>query len=264
MSLFLWKFFFMKKGLFVFLFLVSSLTFSQTLLKGKITTQQNQPLEGASVYFNNTTVGTITDTQGNFQLNCEEGNYTLVVSFLGYKVEQLPINISKTQENITIKLEEENNVLDEVVIQKTTYDNDWKYNLFRFKQSFLGRAKLASECKILNPKVLHFNFNPTTGTLTAYAKEPLRIKHNGLGYLITYDLVEYTLERQALFFSGFARYENLRKSTKGKWNRNRLEAYNGSKMHFFRSLLAKNSKEEGFVINQFKRVPNPDRPSEKK
>ncbi len=211
-----------------------SQSFAQTVISGKIISEKNIPLEGASVYFNNTTIGTITNKEGHFRFKIKDGNYILVVSYLGFKTHQLSIDTSKKQKEITIKLQEDNNVLDEILIKKTVYDDDWKYNLNRFKQTLLGRSKLSQECKILNEKDLHFEFNYKTNTLTAIAKKPLKIKHSGLGYLITYDLVDYTLQKNQLFFSGYARYENLRKSVKKKWKRNREEAFNGSQMHFFR------------------------------
>lgn len=248
--------------LLLFLFFTGK-TLAQTLVSGKILSEKNEPLSGASVYFNNTTIGTTADEKGEFQLSTNDGNYTLIVSYLGYKTQQFQINTTKKQQSLLIKLREDTNILDEVEIKKTVYDDDWKYNLARFKRTFLGRTKLASTCKILNEKDLHFDFDFKTNTLTATARKPLQIKHSGLGYLISYDLVEFTLQKNKLFFSGYARYKNLRKNTKNKWKRNRLEAFNGSQMHFFRSLIDKNLEQGGFVVNQFKRVRNPERPSEK-
>ncbi|MEE3999729.1 carboxypeptidase-like regulatory domain-containing protein [Tenacibaculum sp. FZY0031] len=254
----------MKKGLFLFLLFVNAISFSQILIKGNVFSKTNEPLEGASVYFNNTTTGTITNSQGEFELKIKEGNYTLVISFLGYKTKQLLITPQKKDVNINIKLEEDSSILNEVVIKKTVYDKNWEYNLARFKQAFLGRTKLAETCKIINEKDIYFEYSPKKNTLTAFAKKPLRIKHQGLGYIITYDLVDFTLKGQQLFFSGLARYKNLKKKVTRRWKQNRLEAYNGSQMHFLRSLTSKNLEETGFVVNQFKRVLNPDRPFEEK
>lgn len=254
----------MKKGLFILYVFFSTLTFSQVHLQGNVVSNTNEPLEGASVYFNNTTIGTITNSEGNFELKAKEGSYTLVVSYLGYKTKQLQITSKNTLQKTTIKLEEEDNLLNEVVIKKIVYDDTWKYNLSRFKQAFLGRTKLASECKIINEKDIYFDYNHKTNTFKTFCKHPLQIKHLGLGYKITYDLADFTLQNNQLFFSGYAKYENLKSSVKNKWKKNRLEAFNGSQMHFLRSLLSQNLKEDGFVINQFKRVLNPDRPSEKK
>lgn len=249
----------------IFLLLISfGKNSAQTTISGTLFDETNTPLEGASVYFNNTTVGTITDEKGAFQLKIKEGNYTLVASFLGYEVQQIPIVISSEPKLLNIQMKEANNVLDEVDVSKTVYDDEWRYNLARFKRAFLGRTKLASDCKILNEKDLRFEYDFKTNTLNAFARKPLEIKHTGLGYLISYDLVDFTMTKNQFFYSGYARYQNLRTSVRKKWKRNRLEAYHGSKMHFFRSLINKKIQEEGFVVNQFKRVLNPERPSEEK
>lgn len=245
---------------FLFIFLNSN---AQQTIKGVILSSNKTPLEGASVFFNNTTIGTISDKKGCFELHFPKGSYNLVISYLGYKKVIKPIN-TITNSPLTIILEEDNNLLNEVIIKKTIYDEDWHYNFARFKNAFLGRSKLAKECKILNPKKLHFEFNSLSNTLTAIAREPLLIKNKALGYLITYDLVDFSLNRENLVFSGYAKYDNLRKSVRKKHASNRLKAFNGSRMHFLRSLLSKELKKEGFVVNQFKRVKNQECPSEEK
>lgn len=49
-----------------------------------------------------------------------------------------------------------------------------------------------------------------------------------------------------------------------KVEKNRLKAYNGSQIHFYKSVLKNSSQKEGFVINQFVRKKNKDRPSQEK
>ena len=110
--------------------------------------------------------------------------------------------------------------------------------------------------------MLHFEYKSKTDELTADARAPLQIKHKGLGYLISYDLVTFSIKNQRLYFSGYARYTNLKKSVRKKWKRARQEAFNGSQMHFLRSVLKKNLTKDGFVVNQFRRELNPERPSD--
>ena len=64
---------------------------------------------------------------------------------------------------------------------------------------------------------------------------------------------------------GYIKYENLNggKRKQRHWKKNRLKAYNGSRMHFVRSLRSQNLKKQGFIVNQFRRVLNPERPTEK-
>ena len=68
-------------------------------------------------------IGTITDMDGNFSLEVAP-NSILVVSFIGYKEQQIPVN---NQKNFTIKLAEDSQALDEVVV--VGYGTQKKANL---------------------------------------------------------------------------------------------------------------------------------------
>lgn len=81
------------------------------------------PVAGANVVEKGTTNGTITDMDGNFTLDVEP-NSILVVSFIGYKELQVPVN---NQTSFTIKLIEDSQALDEVVV--VGYGTQKKVNL---------------------------------------------------------------------------------------------------------------------------------------
>ncbi len=53
----------MKKIFFICCILISILSFSQSI-KGKVLDENKQPLVGANVYFDGTTIATITDEKG--------------------------------------------------------------------------------------------------------------------------------------------------------------------------------------------------------
>lgn len=58
---------------------------AQGTLKGKITDSQNLSLPGASILLRGTTIGSVSNQNGEFSiLNINEGTYDLVVSYLGY------------------------------------------------------------------------------------------------------------------------------------------------------------------------------------
>ncbi|CAL2103518.1 conserved exported protein of unknown function [Tenacibaculum sp. 190130A14a] len=252
----------MKKGLAILFLFFSSLSFSQITLEGSVVSSDNKPLEGASVYFNNTTIGTITNANGKFNLKVKEGNYLLIVSFLGYQTKQLSINSKNKNQKIKVILEEETNVLNEVIVKKIVYDHVWKNNLIHFKRAFLGKSAAAQKCKILNEKDLYFSYDHDTNTFKAFSKKKLLIKNKELGYIITYDLVDFIMHDDKLFFSGYAQFKDLRKKVRSKYHRNRIKAFNGSRMHFLRSLLEHKTEKEGFIIHQFNRIKNPERPTD--
>lgn len=255
----------MKNRFFLVLFFTSFLSFTQITVTGTVS-EKNNPLEGAAVYFNNTMVGTTTDSNGKFSIQIKKGKYELIVSYLGYKKIIYNLNTSTYKKPLGFSLEEENNMLNEIVIKKTVYDDDWKYNLTRFKREFIGTTAIAKECKILNPEVLHFDFSAKNNVLVAYARKPLEIMHKRLGYKITYDLEQFIINKNSVTYLGYSRYKNLKgsKRKQRKWNAKRLETYNGSFFHFYQSLLKNTTYKDGFLIHQFKRVKNPERPSEKK
>ena len=254
----------MKKTLFLLLFFLSIQLFSQIEIKGQVTSITDQPLAHVSVYLNNTTIGTSTKLDGRFKFQIDHGIYELIVSSLGYKTIHYPLITSKYNKSLTFKLSVEENVLSEVEIKKTRYNDEWKFNLNQFTTNFLGKTNLSKQCEIINPKVLHFEFDKKTATLTATARAPLQIKHIGLGYHITFDLEQFTLSQNRVHYLGFTKYKNLNgsKRKRKRWQKNRLKAYYGSKMHFVRSLINGTTKKEGFTIHFFRRELNPKRPTE--
>lgn len=95
--------------------LFSSTMMAQTLsISGKVTDKNSQePVIGASVLIEGTTNGTITDVDGHFMLSNVPAKGNLVISYIGYATQTLPIN-GKT--NFSIALAEDTETLDEVVV----------------------------------------------------------------------------------------------------------------------------------------------------
>ena len=80
-------------------------------IKGTILDQNGEPIIGANVLVKGTTNGTITDFDGNYELDAPVGS-TLTISFIGYKT----IEVKATAEKQTIKLVEDTETLDEVIV----------------------------------------------------------------------------------------------------------------------------------------------------
>jgi len=81
-------------------------------IKGTILDAKNgEPIIGANVLVKGTTNGTITDFDGNYELEAPVGS-TLTVSFIGYKT----IEVKATAEKQTIRLTEDTETLDEVIV----------------------------------------------------------------------------------------------------------------------------------------------------
>ena len=80
-------------------------------ISGVVRDEQGEPLIGVSVLIEGTTQGTITDFDGNFTLNAQEGQ-TLEVSYMGYRTEHVRVSGS----SLAVVLREDTKTLDEVVV----------------------------------------------------------------------------------------------------------------------------------------------------
>lgn len=78
--------------------------------------ETKEPLIGASVQIDGTTVGTITDLDGSFVLNGVKGETTIVVSYVSYITKKLKVNASKDTAPIEILLDPDNRQLGEVTV----------------------------------------------------------------------------------------------------------------------------------------------------
>lgn len=81
-------------------------------IKGKVVGQDGASMPGVNVFVDGTTRGTITNIDGEFELNLEPGDVTLVFSFIGYETQKVAIG---ERTNVNITLMEESIGLDEVV-----------------------------------------------------------------------------------------------------------------------------------------------------
>ena len=85
------------------------------VLKGTVLDEKGEPLIGASVYVDGTTIGVITDIDGHFELSLPANeNMAVVFSFIGLET-QIHVFKGKT-ETITIRMKVDQTVLGDVVV----------------------------------------------------------------------------------------------------------------------------------------------------
>jgi outer membrane receptor protein involved in Fe transport len=98
--------------LFTLLFCVAS--FAQTTIKGKITDETGLPLPGANIVVVDTTIGTVSDFDGNYTLSVDQNPpFSIRVSYTGFEAQTIEITSSEQTVDVVLK---EGNSLDEVVI----------------------------------------------------------------------------------------------------------------------------------------------------
>lgn len=92
--------------------LLTVCVYAQKTLNGVVLDEQDMPLIGATVAFSGKTGGTVTDMDGKFTLKVKVGD-KLTFSYIGYQTKTMTF---KGQNNITVRLEPDSKLLDEVVV----------------------------------------------------------------------------------------------------------------------------------------------------
>ncbi|MBX2923671.1 MAG: TonB-dependent receptor [Chitinophagaceae bacterium] len=83
------------------------------VVRGRVTDEQGEPLQGVSVVVKRTKETTLTDANGNFQITVDNKNDILVFSFVGFETREAAANAQGTV-NITLKLADKS--LEQVVV----------------------------------------------------------------------------------------------------------------------------------------------------
>ena len=101
-----------KKGGILLLFLLISVTFAFSQVKGKVTDQSNEGMPGVSVSIKGTNKGTQTNGNGDYNLEASK-NAILVFSFVGYSTKEV-VFTGQSEVNVTLDLDDK--ILSEVVV----------------------------------------------------------------------------------------------------------------------------------------------------
>src|SRR5690606_8300842 len=83
------------------------------VITGQVLDEKGEPMPGATVMIKGTSIGTFTDANGNFTLSVPDGSATLVVSFTGYKPQEVAIG---TNTSVSVVMEPDILNLSEVVV----------------------------------------------------------------------------------------------------------------------------------------------------
>jgi len=234
---------------------------AQTFKSTVVNAQNKQPIADVSVFISNTSVGTTTALNGQFELTrFPSGRFDLVISCVGYETKVINTTSIEILSIKIIELQPKINQLDEVVLEP--YEkNGWdKWGSF-FIEQFIGTSDFGKQCKLLNSSIVKFRFNKKRNILTAYADEAILIENKALGYLINYKLTnfEFNFSTRIFYYQGYPLFQEMKSTRAGRlknWQENRVDAYNGSLMHFMRSLYRNKLVEQGFEVRKIIRKEN--------
>ncbi|MDR1682639.1 MAG: TonB-dependent receptor [Candidatus Symbiothrix sp.] len=88
---------------------------AQTTISGKVTSSADElEMPGVSVVEKGTSVGTVTDINGEFSIKISSEKAVLVFMYIGYKTKE--VAVTGTAKNLQVVLDEDNQLLDEVVV----------------------------------------------------------------------------------------------------------------------------------------------------
>lgn len=93
----------MRLTLTIIIILITGLSFAQkATVSGKVQdpNYDNPSLSYVSVAAKGTTIGTLTDDQGNYSLELSPGDHTLVFSFIGYEAAEVPVSLRPNEKKV--------------------------------------------------------------------------------------------------------------------------------------------------------------------
>jgi hypothetical protein len=252
------------KQLFLLIILFASGSRLSAQLTGTVTDSINgRPLADVSVYLNNTSKGTVTKKDGSFRLFIPGGAWQLVISAIGYTTTIIGVNGNEPPAPLRIRLRQSASELTAITVEPYEKRGWGKYGKF-FKDNFIGTGPNAASCEILNREVLRFHFYERSNRLSVTATEPLQIENNALGYVLEYRLEEFVSDfnTHIVTWQGYPFFQEKPAKNKEKeedWLRNRKYTYQGSMMHFMRSLYAGHVLRESFLIQREMVMPNAEK-----
>lgn len=130
------------------------------VISGYVTTENGEPVLGATVAVRRTSIATITDVSGRFSLEVPT-NAILAISYLGHETQEISVS---GRTDFRIKLKEDEKLLDEVVVigYGTAKRRDLTGSIGRISSSDLENKSANNILDFLRGTVAGFNTNMST------------------------------------------------------------------------------------------------------
>ncbi|WP_131450795.1 hypothetical protein [Chryseobacterium sp. FH1] len=247
----------MKFLQFLFFFFGTLLFYSQ-IISGKIQTESGSSVSDVNIYLDGTKISTLSINDGSFKLDVQgQKSGNLIFQKDNYETNIFPLNqaIGKT---VKVVINPQNEIEEVIIIPYT--EKAYKDFINYFLDKFIGFDR--DDVRIKNQRTLKFSYDKKNKFLKVKAPQTLVIENKKLGYTIQYNLInfqaDFNSKSTSYIGTSFFKETSFRKEIV----LNRMNAYKGSLMHFFRSLYNNELEKEGFIVNHAKRIPNPNYPSE--
>ncbi len=139
---------------------------------GKVLDENGEPVIGASIIVKGTTVGTVTDFDGNFTLDVPSDGKQLVVSFIGMRSQE--VNVAS---NVSVRLLADTQNLDEVVVTAMGIKRERKalgYAAQDLKSDDLNKSGTTSLANAIQGKLTGVDIRQSSGAPGASAQITIR------------------------------------------------------------------------------------------
>ena len=164
-----------KKLTSVLLFLAMSVgvvSAQTSKVTGKVVGEDGEPVIGASIIVKGTTVGTVTDFDGNFTLDVPSDGKQLVISYIGMKSKEVVVS-----PNVNVTLMSDTQNLDEVVVTAMGISREKKalgYAVQDVKADELTKGANSNLAGALQGKVSGLEIKPSSGMPGASSQITIR------------------------------------------------------------------------------------------
>lgn len=161
---------------------------AQTLQGIIVDRNDKTPIQGVSVFFDGTSLYTITDEQGRFSLPVKQKiNTSLMVSHLSYQPQAFPYPYADLPDSLM--MEEKALTFQPIVVSIDVFGRKQKLNVFR--RHFLGETLAGKSCRILNEDDIQLTYDVNDNILYATSDNPIIVYNKYLQYTVSYNLESF-------------------------------------------------------------------------
>lgn len=143
-------------------------------ITGKVTSANDEPLPGVNITVKGTTIGAITNTEGEYSIIVPDKESVIQFSFIGFLTEEVPVG---DQSVIDMMLVEDITQINEVVVTALGIKRDKKaltYSAQNISTDELGEARSLNVVNSLSGKVAGLNFSTTGSGVGSSSRITLR------------------------------------------------------------------------------------------
>ena len=214
------------------------------------------PVSDVYVYLDGTSIHSITNSSGKFELVPNSVvNTKLVLHHLSYETAFIEHPFQKLPDTLFIK--SRLYVMPEITILADRFTRKQKMKAFR--EQFLGMSRAGRSCTIANEDDIQLRVDMENRRLLATSDKPIVVVNDYLGYKISFILIDFWVQYgvsvvnldnddvHSSFFSVVSLFINMVSDNK-KIKRRRDNVYENSSNHFFKSWVNDALKDNHFIL----------------